>query len=144
MLDPEKTAVYRILDANINRLREALRVIEERYRFADNNTSNTNIVIELKGIRHSLKDLAVILGNDALVASRDTKTDILADTTSPDELDRLSMQDITIANFKRAQEAARVLEEYSKLAGAPSSPETAKNIRFSIYDLEKKLMERNR
>jgi hypothetical protein len=141
MHDAEKTAVYRILDANINRLREALRVIEERYRFAD---SNTSITIDLKRIRHSLKDLAVLLGNDALVASRDTSTDILADKTSPDELDRLSIQDITIANFKRAQEAARVLEEYTKLAGQPLGPETAKNIRFSIYDLEKKLMEHNR
>jgi thiamine-phosphate pyrophosphorylase len=138
MPDDEKTAVYRILDANINRLREALRVIEEHFRFY---AGKPGITLELKQIRHSLEEVTLLLGDKNLVASRDTSTDPLADETRPEELKRYSMDDILVSNLKRAQEAARVLEEYSKLVGAPSCPEMAKQLRFRIYNLEKNIAE---
>jgi thiamine-phosphate pyrophosphorylase len=45
-------------------------------------------------------------------------------------------------NFKRAQEAARVIEEYAKISPAAHVSEKAKTIRFSLYDLEKRYMKK--
>jgi thiamine-phosphate pyrophosphorylase len=45
-------------------------------------------------------------------------------------------------NFKRAQEAARVIEEYAKISPAVHLSEKAKAVRFTLYDLEKRFMEK--
>ena len=45
------------------------------------------------------------------------------------------MNSILIANFKRAQESSRVLEEFCKLISIEDS-ETFKYIRYELYNLE--------
>ena len=58
-LPPQSGAVYRVLDANLNRLREALRVVEEYYRFIE---SRSDVCAGLKSLRHSLIGIEASLG----------------------------------------------------------------------------------
>jgi len=120
----------RLLDANLNRLKEGIRVIEDIYRYIYN---NKEISTQLKHIRHSIR-----VGNyKELLLHRDIKNDVLKKTTSS-ETNRNSIEDIIIANFKRAEESSRVLEEIYKLFDIELS-EHFKTIRYSIYDLEARI-----
>ena len=134
----DETTVLRILDANLNRLREALRVVEEYFRFveADKTSSRT-----LKGMRHSLIDMEKALGIRLLVRSRDTSSDPLATGTRREEMRREKAEDVLDANMKRAQEAARVIEEYAKLSASPELSMRAKTLRFDLYSFQKKCKE---
>ena len=68
-------AVFRVLDANLNRLREALRVIEEYFRFF---SLDESIAVELKTLRHSLEEIERGAGAPLLLESRDTHSDPFA------------------------------------------------------------------
>lgn len=115
-------------------MREALRVIEEYFRFIGNNEPAS---IELKGIRHKLIGVEARLGPDKLLMNRDSTGDCFADTNRPEEMERAGgMAALLAANIKRAQEAARVIEEYAKLTDTADVAETAKNVRFSLYRFE--------
>lgn len=133
----DKKQIYRVLDANCNRLREAFRIVEEYFRLMQNDEANS---ISLKQMRHSLIGLEQALGQKALLEARDTENDCFAKTNRPEEMVRQNEQDIVIAGFKRGQEAARVIEEYIKVTDAASWSEEAKKIRFSLYSLEKQLL----
>ncbi|MBD3314248.1 MAG: thiamine-phosphate pyrophosphorylase [Chitinivibrionales bacterium] len=133
----ESSAVYRILDANINRLREGLRVIEEYARFA---AVEENVSLELKSLRHSLRELEDAVGRDNLLNSRDTVTDPFSGEGRAEEFCRRGAVDVCIASFRRAQEAGRVLEEYIKVTTFPEVSNRAKAIRFALYDLEKRMI----
>jgi thiamine-phosphate pyrophosphorylase len=80
-----------------------------------------------------------LIGGDLLLSNRDTAGDCFAFHTRPEELNRAEQSDVLNANFKRAQEACRVIEEYSKLSGANSVSKNAKEIRFSLYSIQKEL-----
>jgi thiamine-phosphate pyrophosphorylase len=54
------------------------------------------------------------------------------------EAKRETILDIFTANAKRSQEALRVLEEFTKLI-KPKAGKLIKDLRFKVYDLEKKL-----
>ncbi len=131
-------AILRVIDANLNRLREALRVIEEYFRFIN---LNKDISIDLKQLRHSLEVIENNFDQKALLSSRDTQTDPFAGKNREEELNRTGETDIVKASFKRAQEAARVLEEYTKITQHQTMSEKAKIIRFMLYTIEKKVME---
>lgn len=133
----DQKQIYRVLDANCNRLREAFRIIEEYFRFIQN---DEQISVSLKLMRHSLIDIEATLGHTALLDARETETDCFASKNRPEEMVRSSGKDIVIAGFKRAQEAARVIEEYIKITDATEWSERAKVIRFSLYNLEKQLL----
>ena len=53
-------------------------------------------------------------------------------------MSRESLQDLQIANLKRAQESSRVLEECFKLIDFEIS-ELFKVIRYELYELEKEI-----
>ncbi len=128
-----ENSIYRVLDANCNRLREALRIIEEYFRFIVNREDTS---IELKQLRHQLVEVEQSLGAETLLRHRDTGCDCFADGNRPEEMSRETVWDLLRANFKRAQEAARVLEEFTKLTPAPNTSVIAKRIRFSLYHME--------
>jgi thiamine-phosphate pyrophosphorylase len=139
-LSPSIRRIYRVLDANLNRLREALRVVEEYYRFID---SRSDVCAGLKSLRHSLIGIEASLGRDALLTNRDPEGDCFAGENRPEELDRSGLDGLLAANFKRGQEAGRVIEEYAKMIGLAAGPqlsESAKKIRFALYTLEKDLL----
>ena len=129
--------IYRIIDANLNRLREALRVIEEYFRFIK---SDKDISVKLKLIRHTLEKFEEGFCLQNLLEARDTNTDPFASKNRSEELNRATLHDTLIANFKRSQEAARVLEEYAKLTDTPEMSEQAKATRFKLYEIEKLIL----
>ena len=118
----------RLLDANLNRLREGIRVVEDVFRYM---YDNKIIASQLKNLRHKVR----IDKYEALLNSRDIKNDVLKPSTASEQA-RKDLQSILIANFKRAQESARVLEEFTKLYDSNNS-EVFKTIRYELYDLEK-------
>ncbi len=69
------------------------------------------------------------------LASREVQADVLK-TSRSEELLRKDLRGVVIANFKRAQESARVLEELFKLVDISKS-EIFKSIRYRIYEVEK-------
>ncbi len=120
----------RLLDANLNRIREGIRVIEDIYRYIFNDKKTA---LELKELRHNCR----ISLYEELLNSRDIQNDVLKVST-PSEQNRTNLNSILIANYKRAQESARVLEEFGKLIDTNTS-ENFKNIRYSLYHLEKSI-----
>jgi thiamine-phosphate pyrophosphorylase len=133
-----ESALLRILDANCNRLREALRVVEEYFRFVETCPERA---ARCKALRHAVHDMETGIGTGGLLKNRDTATDPLASVTRPEERSRAGAESVLAANFKRGQEAARAVEEYAKAAGNGPVSETAKRIRFELYDFEKTVSE---
>lgn len=127
-LSPE---IFRVIDANLNRLKEGIRVVEDIMRYRDNNTT---ISRKLKSLRH----LAKVDNYLEFLAYRDSINDVLR-PTQESELDRSDIVSILIANLKRSQESARVLEELFKLVQTTLS-ENFKHIRYELYDLEKEIL----
>jgi len=121
----------RLLDANLNRLREGIRVVEDIYRYIFNDKT---IATKLKSLRHNSR----IALYEELLNSRDIQNDVLK-TSTQSEQNRTDLQSILIANFKRAQESARVLEEFTKLIDIDIS-ENFKSIRYDLYHLEKSIL----
>lgn len=120
----------RLIDANLNRLREGIRVVEDIYRYIYNDKQTAT---ELKTLRHKSR---IDIYND-LLDSRDIQNDVLKKTVES-ELNRSDLNSILIANFKRAQESSRVLEEFGKLISIETS-ETFKSIRYGLYHIEKNI-----
>jgi len=121
----------RLIDANLNRLREGIRVVEDIYRYIFNDKS---IATKLKTLRHNSR----ISIYDELLNSRDIQNDVLR-TSIKSEQNRTDLTSILIANFKRAQESSRVLEEFTKLVDIKTS-ENFKSIRYELYHLEKSIL----
>lgn len=130
--------IHRILDANFNRAREALRVIEDCGRFVLNDPAVTGMA---KHFRSDLRELLDRLPYDELIASRDTPGDVGRELTSPTESDRQTVRDVATAACKRLTESLRTIEEYSKML----SPEVALSVermRYDAYTLEQRLSSR--
>jgi thiamine-phosphate pyrophosphorylase len=128
----EKGIVLRILDANANRCAEGLRVIEEGIRLGRDNQA---LQSRLKDIRHGVRrGLEAICGS--AMHFRDSDGDVGRGTVSRSEMLRGSLEDVARANFARAEEALRVLEEYGKLVDA-SAALGFKELRFELYSVER-------
>lgn len=128
---------YRILDVNINRAKEALRICEEITRFILKNRALTK---QLRAIRHKISQIISELSIDEnlLLKSRNVKNDFGKEGKF-EIYKRKNLYSILIANFQRAKESIRTLEEFSKLVSDRKGAEF-KNLRFKLYSLEKKLI----
>lgn len=135
----ETPAVLRVLDANFNRLREALRAVEEHFRFV---RTDADLSSKVKLLRHSVRQMEGGLNREELLAARDTNTDPLGGKMREEELTRSTAMDIMTSNLRRAQEATRVIEEYGKLLDSRELPQQAKSLRFALYDIEKETVEK--
>ena len=131
-----KKEIFRIIDANLNRSREGLRVCEEITRFALNSPSLTK---ELKSVRHTISNLAkpYLLKSEGAVVSRDSEGDVGRASRSKSEMRRFSTADIFSANIERVKESLRVLEEFFKLIDKKSSHRFTR-LRFRVYEIERK------
>ncbi len=127
-----RAAILRIVDANVNRCAEGIRVVEELARFS---MERGPLVEELKEIRHAVRRLAAEIPGLSL-AHRDSAGDVGRDSATPSETSRSSLADIARANFARAEEALRVLEEFGKLID-PAAARAFKELRFRLYAIEK-------
>lgn len=133
------SAVNRILDANINRLKEGLRVCEDITRFL---LSDKALTKDFKSIRHRIDGLLdkPPLFRAAMIMMRQSGKDV-GRKIYAGELKRKDIGDIFFANIQRAKESLRVLEEFSKLFGKKSAVKF-KEIRYGIYEIEKKAARR--
>ncbi len=127
-LSPE---LFRVIDANLNRLKEGIRVIEDIMRYRDN---NKELSVKLKELRHKSR----INEYKKLLQYRDSINDVLR-TSTKSEQSRTDITSIILANFKRAQESSRVLEELFKLHDISYS-ENFKYIRYELYNLEREVI----
>jgi len=121
-------SLYRVIDANLNRLKEGVRVIEDIARYINN---DKDLASKLKEIRHQSR----IDDIQNLLSSRDSINDVLRPTVVS-EMNRDTLESIIIANYKRAQESSRVLEELYKIVD-PALSENFKSLRYALYQLEK-------
>lgn len=141
--------VLRILDANANRAREAVRLMEDAARFLLNDPA---LAAELKSLRHDLAE--ALASQPGLELHRDTPGDVGTSISTPAEGTRRSAADVVIASGKRLSESLRCLEEYGKLtpmpdsasdhaagspAGGPGFPTVIEQLRYRGYDLETRL-----
>ncbi len=138
----DRTATYRILDASANRLREGLRVVEDFVRFV---LDDAHLARLTRNCRHQLRSLFETLNVQDLIASRDTQADVGTTIHTKAEGQRETPFDVATASLKRAQEAARTLEEYSKLlttdgAAQDSVPLDFGQLRYELYTLEKAIL----
>lgn len=127
--------INRIVDANINRVTEGLRVVEDIFRFSYDDSS---LQQDLKALRHRVSacvhDLPGIL-------SRDPSGDVGLFSEGEREFMRESIADIVRSNMKRSQEGLRVLEEVLKL-DSPRRAREMKIIRYDLYMVEKKIAQK--
>ena len=134
----QRKLTFRIIDANLNRAKEGLRVCEEITRFVINSPSLT---LGLKEIRHRMDGLSKgLVSKTALFRARSAEADI-GKKIYVNELKRSNLDDIFFANIQRVKESVRVLEEFSKLKSKKSAVEF-KEIRYDLYQLEKKILQK--
>lgn len=130
--------IYRIIDANLNRSAEGLRVIEDLMRFAFN---RPDLSASVRNLRHEIRKASGSMF-DSGILSRDSQNDPgLAVSQASKNDDKASIRDLVIGNFKRVQEGLRSLEENSKVAGHYEVSKVFESCRYESYTLEKKMME---
>jgi hypothetical protein len=131
--------IYRIVDANLNRAREGIRVVEDiaRLYFNDDKLSK-----KLKLFRHRITRIAQeSFDSNMLLLSRDSQGDVGAKGMGKSERKREDLKSIIQANLRRSCEGLRVLEEFGKLIREESA-EKYKKLRFKLYSLEKQMGQR--
>jgi thiamine-phosphate pyrophosphorylase len=126
-------AGFRIIDANFNRAREALRVIEDYCRF---NLNCSSLSGRAKQMRHQLSSAVAQLNAGQLLASRDTPGDVGTNLTIEKPIGRGDLKDSLIAACKRLPEALRVLAETLR-SDEPRIADQVEQMRYSCYTLEK-------
>jgi len=131
---PLKASILRILDANLNRAREALRVVEDYARFVLNDQATCGA---LKQIRHELADATIAFAGDAIL-HRDTSGDVGTATKAEGELAREDVAHVVTAAGKRLGEALRTIEEYLKIDD-PAGASKIEALRYRFYTIEQQL-----
>ncbi len=129
LMDPR---VAQLIDANLDRAREGLRVVEDWCRFA---LDSEDFVISLKDWRQRLGRHH----HDIYKQARSIDKDQGIGLSHPAQKGRHSPLEIISANCARVQEALRVLEEFSR----EPDPDLSKNaalIRYGLYELEVKIL----
>jgi thiamine-phosphate pyrophosphorylase len=124
------------MDASANRCVEGLRVVEDGIRFV---LDAADITAELRALRHLVRETTAALpgGADRLLRARNSAGDVARNAPSAAHA---GVCDIVCANLKRAQEAVRSLEEFSR-AVQPQASARYGEARFRLYDIEKRINE---
>lgn len=134
----QNSKVMRILDANINRAMEGLRVIEEVARFI---IEDKKLTSDIKSLRNKLKKCIENIPKEELLKARNSSSDVGGKLYTKEEGSRNNLKSIFKSNIKRAEEAMRVLEEFSKLID-PYLGKRFKSIRFNLYEIERRMLTR--
>lgn len=136
----KSSPAMRIIDENLNRLAEGLRVLEDIARMV---LDDAKLTSQLKTLRHDLVrgDLPF---NLQLLEARDSSADVGAAMEVSGEEKKKDLPLIALTNSRRAQEALRVLEDLTKLPEISPHLDSDKfrKARFELYTIEKNLVER--
>ncbi len=165
---PIDPTAFRVIDANVNRAREALRVMEEYARFGLDDAGLTKAIKETRHrLAQAVADLAQQLvtgegrgtdqaatplspplprgedgrgdaGEGLLVRSRDIVGDVGREIGTESEYERTDAVHAALAAAKRLSEALRTIEEYGKTID-PSFAARVEQIRYEGYELERRL-----
>ena len=128
----------RIIDANLNRIGEGLRLLEDLARLLLNDATLTQ---QLKTMRHE------ILRGDwsfhqQLLNARDSESDVGITIEAPGDEKQRELPITVVANARRVQESLRILEELAKIPGTTLKldSEKFKQARFNLYTIEQNLL----
>lgn len=132
----ERKGILRMIDANYNRCCEGLRVVEDIFRFIDEDDALRK---QIRTLRHSITRLlcdsklrtkAVYFRNSVQDCGRKIDTA---------EMKRRCTSDTLYANVQRAKESMRVIEESLKLI-YPADVHHIKRLRYRLYEIERKII----
>ena len=130
--------MLRILDVNLNRIGEGLRLLEDITRFILNDPELSE---QLKNMRHELlpKDRSL---QKRLLSARKAGEDVGAFLDVDSEAERADTVSLVSANSRRVQQSLRVLEELAKIQGDDFGLDwdKFKHARFTLYTLEQKMV----
>ncbi len=133
----------RIIDANANRAREALRTAEEAARFLLDDAALASVA---KEARHELAGVVAAIERAAgrpLASARDTPGDVGTGLRGRGEAERADVAAVVRAATARLAEALRSIEEWSKAEAALAEagvPAAIEGLRYRGYELERRLL----
>ncbi len=137
-MDTMPGETLRLIDANLNRAGEGLRVLEDIARLLLNDAALTE---QLKNIRHEVVK-GDALFNRQLLESRDSEADVGMDIQAAGDQAKRDLPTTVVANSRRVQESLRVMEELARVPGVALEPDRFKHARFALYTIEKALLSR--
>jgi thiamine-phosphate pyrophosphorylase len=126
----------RIIDANLNRIGEGLRVLEE---FARLSLNDADLTQRLKNMRHRIVRINAGL-QQQLIGARDAAGDVGAGMKAAAEEERQGAAATIVANARRVQESLRVMEELAKEPVLALRSKDYESARFDLYTMEKELI----
>ena len=138
VIEQPSRQILRIIDANLNRIGEGLRVLEEGARFILNDAVLSE---SLKTMRHqlSVRDAGTRL---RYLNARDSQNDVGADIKVNFQSNKKELGGTITANARRVEESLRVMEEMSNVKGIELDSQAYQDARFKLYTIEKELIAR--
>jgi len=132
----QESILYRMVDANINRAAEGLRVLEDACRFILNNARLTSIIKEW---RQKITVLPIDISKK-LLWQRNSRQDNGKDATPIEGATMRNAASLVVANSRRVQESLRVLEETAKDLTIGLDSNLYKEARYAFYHIEKDIL----
>ena len=129
---PSDNRIAQLIDANLDRAREGLRVMEDWCRFG---LKRSDFSIKIKDWRQQLG----VHHHNIYRKARLTSNDPAMGVSHPLQKVRSTPKAVFIANSSRVQEALRVIEEFTRLTD-PKLCEIATKIRYETYEIEIKVI----
>ena len=126
----------RIIDANLNRIGESLRLLEDIARLL---LDDATLSRQLKALRHELAPTE-LSSKERLLQARDSEGDIGMDIEVSQQTRERELPATITANARRVQESLRVIEELAKIPDIDLNSDRFKAARFRLYDIEKALL----
>ena len=128
-----ESSILRIIDANANRAREALRVLEDIARFSFN---DERLAARTKDMRHALGEALSIFPNAMLAAARDVEGDVGTALQGSLESSRAGVAGVSLAAGKRLTESLRSIEESMKALSESASAKQLEALRYAAYAID--------
>jgi len=125
---PSDNRIAQLIDANLDRAREGLRVMEDWCRFG---LKRSDFSIQIKDWRQQLG----VHHHDIYRKARLTSNDPAMGISHPLQKVRTTPKAVFVANSSRVQEALRVIEEFTRVTD-PKLCEIATKIRYETYAME--------
>jgi thiamine-phosphate pyrophosphorylase len=129
---PSDNRIAQLIDANLDRAREGLRIMEDWCRFG---LKRSDFSIQIKDWRQQLG----LHHHKIYRKARLTSNDPAMGVSHPLQKVRPSPESVFIANSSRVQEALRVIEEFTRITD-PKLCEIATKIRYETYEIEIKVL----
>ena len=132
VIPPSDNRIAQLIDANLDRAREGLRVMEDWCRFG---LKRSDFSVQIKDWRQQLGAHHHNIYRKARLTSNDPAMGV----SHPLQKIRSTPETVFIANSSRVQEALRVIEEFTRTTD-PNLCEIATKIRYETYEIEIKVL----